>query len=118
MFSAQDNGPGIDPAFHGRIFGVFQRLHGKDYPGDGPGRAFCKKAIEGTAVDCGAAANPYFRKCRKCNSCTFRGKSCTCWKSHRPDPRSAKESFTLLPREGPDWQRRKYGRYLLWSQIC
>jgi light-regulated signal transduction histidine kinase (bacteriophytochrome) len=46
VFSVQDNGPGIDPAFHGRIFEVFKRLHGKDYPGNGLGLAFCKKAIE------------------------------------------------------------------------
>jgi light-regulated signal transduction histidine kinase (bacteriophytochrome) len=47
VFSVQDNGPGIDPAFHGRIFHVFKRLHGKEYPGSGLGLAFCKKAIEG-----------------------------------------------------------------------
>jgi light-regulated signal transduction histidine kinase (bacteriophytochrome) len=46
VFSVQDNGPGIDPAFHDRIFGVFKRLHGKQYPGSGLGLAFCKKAIE------------------------------------------------------------------------
>jgi light-regulated signal transduction histidine kinase (bacteriophytochrome) len=45
-FSVQDNGPGIDPAFQGRIFGVFKRLHGKEHPGNGLGLAFCKKAIE------------------------------------------------------------------------
>jgi two-component system, chemotaxis family, sensor kinase Cph1 len=44
--SVQDNGPGIDPAFHSRIFRAFQRLHGKDHPGNGLGLAFCKKAIE------------------------------------------------------------------------
>ena len=45
VFSVQDNGPGIDPAFKDRIFGVFKRLHGKEYPGNGLGLAFCKKAI-------------------------------------------------------------------------
>jgi light-regulated signal transduction histidine kinase (bacteriophytochrome) len=46
VFSVHDNGPGIDPAFHKRIFGVFKRLHGKENPGTGLGLAFCKKAIE------------------------------------------------------------------------
>jgi light-regulated signal transduction histidine kinase (bacteriophytochrome) len=47
VISVQDNGLGIAPAFHGRIFGVFKRLHGREYPGNGLGLAFCKKAIEG-----------------------------------------------------------------------
>lgn len=46
VFSVQDNGPGIDPAFTSRIFGAFKRLHGKEHPGSGLGLAFCKKAIE------------------------------------------------------------------------
>ena len=46
VFSVADNGPGIDPEFHKRIFGVFKRLHGKEYPGNGLGLAFCQKAIE------------------------------------------------------------------------
>jgi chemotaxis family two-component system sensor kinase Cph1 len=46
VFSVQDNGPGIDPAFQSRLFGVFKRLHGKEYPGNGLGLAFCRKAIE------------------------------------------------------------------------
>jgi chemotaxis family two-component system sensor kinase Cph1 len=46
VFSVQDNGTGIDPAFQSRIFGVFKRLHGKEHPGSGLGLAFCKRAIE------------------------------------------------------------------------
>jgi light-regulated signal transduction histidine kinase (bacteriophytochrome) len=46
VFSVRDNGPGIEPAFHDRIFGVFKRLHGKEHPGNGLGLAFCRKAIE------------------------------------------------------------------------
>lgn len=46
VFSLEDNGPGIDPAFQNRVFGVFQRLNEKEHPGNGLGLAFCKKAIE------------------------------------------------------------------------
>jgi chemotaxis family two-component system sensor kinase Cph1 len=46
VFSVADNGPGIDPAFQDRVFGVFKRLHGKEHPGNGLGLAFCRKAIQ------------------------------------------------------------------------
>jgi chemotaxis family two-component system sensor kinase Cph1 len=46
VFSVADNGPGIELAFQDRIFGVFKRLHGHEYPGNGLGLSFCKKAIE------------------------------------------------------------------------
>lgn len=46
VFSVADNGPGIETAFQGRIFEPFKRLHGKEYPGNGLGLAFCKKTIE------------------------------------------------------------------------
>jgi light-regulated signal transduction histidine kinase (bacteriophytochrome) len=46
VFSVEDNGPGIEPAFQERIFGAFKRLHGREHPGNGLGLAFCKKAIE------------------------------------------------------------------------
>ena len=46
VFSVQDNGPGVDPAFQARIFGAFKRLHGREHPGSGLGLSFCRRAIE------------------------------------------------------------------------
>ncbi len=46
IFSVRDNGPGIDAAHFERIFGLFRRLHGRDYPGNGLGLAFARKAVE------------------------------------------------------------------------
>ena len=47
IFSVKDNGQGFEEKDKDRIFGIFQRLHGRDsqYTGTGIGLAICKRII-------------------------------------------------------------------------
>lgn len=46
MFSVSDNGVGIAPEHHQRIFAEFSRLHGREIPGAGIGLATCQRIVE------------------------------------------------------------------------
>jgi light-regulated signal transduction histidine kinase (bacteriophytochrome) len=46
VFSVADNGLGIEREFSEQIFGMFQRAHGREYPGSGIGLAICRRLVE------------------------------------------------------------------------
>jgi len=46
IFLVEDNGIGFDPVHAHSIFGLFKRLHGRDYEGTGLGLAICQRIID------------------------------------------------------------------------
>ena len=57
--TVEDNGIGIAPEHQGRIFKVFERLHGQEtYPGTGIGLAIVQKGVEQMGGTCGVESAP------------------------------------------------------------
>jgi light-regulated signal transduction histidine kinase (bacteriophytochrome) len=46
IFSVSDNGCGFDQEFAERIFGLFQRLHGREVEGTGMGLSISRRIVE------------------------------------------------------------------------
>ena len=46
VFAVKDNGIGIAAEYSDRIFKIFQRLHGREYPGVGIGLSLCRRIVE------------------------------------------------------------------------
>jgi signal transduction histidine kinase len=55
----EDNGIGIPPKYHDRIFGVFERLHGTEsFPGTGIGLAIVRRCMERMGGKAGVESEP------------------------------------------------------------
>ena len=54
-----DNGIGIQPEYHSRVFGMFQRLHtSSEYEGSGIGLAICQRIVQTMGGEIGVESEP------------------------------------------------------------
>ena len=56
--AVKDNGLGIEPAYHEKIFQIFERVAGQDIPGTGIGLAIVKRAAERMGGSVGVSSRP------------------------------------------------------------
>ncbi len=57
-FSVRDNGPGISPEFHRRIWGIFQTLERRDTEGTGVGLSLVQKVVESRGGEVSLESQP------------------------------------------------------------
>ncbi|WP_155300295.1 sensor histidine kinase [Deinococcus kurensis] len=58
QFDVQDNGQGIEPEYHQRIFQLFARLHHREVDGTGLGLAICRRIVQHHGGDLWVESTP------------------------------------------------------------